>query len=47
MSGKEADKKFFALRNSGYRGPIDQNGNKVASGKEAQALLAKQRDGKK
>jgi hypothetical protein len=25
----EADKKFFALRDSGYKGPIDQNGNKV------------------
>jgi hypothetical protein len=25
----EAAKKFFALRDSGYRGPIDQDGNKV------------------
>ena len=24
-----ADKKFFALRESGYKGPIDQDGNKV------------------
>ena len=23
------DKKFFDLRESGYKGPIDQNGNKV------------------
>jgi len=28
---KEADRKFFELRNSGYKGPIDQNGNKVAN----------------
>ncbi len=24
-----ADKKFRALRDSGYKGPVDQNGNKV------------------
>jgi hypothetical protein len=26
---RNADKKFFELRNSGYKGPIDQDGNKV------------------
>lgn len=25
----EADKRFFALRDSGYRGPVDQDGNKA------------------
>lgn len=27
MADTEATKKFFELRNSGYRGPIDQDGN--------------------
>lgn len=27
----ERDRKFFALRSSGYRGPIDQDGNAVES----------------
>lgn len=26
---KKADEKFFELRNSGWKGPIDQDGNKV------------------
>lgn len=26
----KADKKFFDLRESGYKGPIDRHGNKVA-----------------
>lgn len=29
---KESEKRFFALRNSGYKGPIDQDGNKVTKG---------------
>jgi hypothetical protein len=28
-----ADRKFFDLRDSGYRGPIDQDGNKVTDPK--------------
>lgn len=36
----EADRKFFALRESGYRGPIDQDGNKVTSGRHAEILAA-------
>lgn len=27
--GKTADEKFFELRESGYTGPIDQDGNAV------------------
>jgi hypothetical protein len=33
-----ADKKFFDLRSSGYKGPIDQDGNQVTSGPDAAAL---------
>ena len=29
VRGKEADDKFWALRNEGYTGPIDHNGDKV------------------
>ncbi|MBP2323807.1 hypothetical protein JOF56_004192 [Kibdelosporangium banguiense] len=41
----EFDRKFFALRESGYRGPIDQNGNAVTTGPAADILrhLAEQR----
>lgn len=28
----DADRRFFDARQSGYTGPIDQNGDKVASG---------------
>lgn len=28
----EADQRFYALRESGYRGPIDQDGNAQTSG---------------
>lgn len=35
-----AAKKFFALRKSGYKGPIDQNGNKVTSGRAFDILKA-------
>ncbi len=34
----EADKKFFAERNSGYTGPLDQDGNRVTSGPGYDAL---------
>jgi hypothetical protein len=34
----EADKKFYALRESGYTGPIDQNGDKAESGRAADIL---------
>jgi hypothetical protein len=41
----DKDKKFFDLRQSGYTGPIDQDGNKVTSGPDAAALrrMAQQR----
>jgi hypothetical protein len=31
VSNKDADKKFLALRKSGFKGPIDWNGNAVMS----------------
>lgn len=34
----EADKKFFKLREGGYTGPIDQNGEKAESGRAADIL---------
>lgn len=34
----EAYRKFKALRDSGYTGPIDQDGNQVTSGKAAEIL---------
>ncbi len=43
---QEADRKFFALRNGGYKGPIDQDGNKVTKGKEYEILMAMQKIGK-
>jgi hypothetical protein len=33
-----AGKKFFALRDAGYKGPIDQNGNKDTTSEAAQIL---------
>ena len=33
----EKDKKFYALRDSGYKGPIDQDGNKA---KDPNGILA-------
>jgi hypothetical protein len=35
-----ADKRFFDLRESGYTGPIDQDGRKVTSGRAAEVLAA-------
>jgi hypothetical protein len=32
------DKKFHDLRDSGYKGPIDQDGNKVTKGEAADIL---------
>lgn len=32
------DRKFFDLRESGYTGPIDQDGNKVTTGPDAEIL---------
>ena len=36
----EADEKFLALRESGYAGPIDRNGDKVTSGRAKDILDA-------
>jgi hypothetical protein len=36
----ESFKKLKALRESGYTGPVDQNGNKVTSGRAADILKA-------
>jgi hypothetical protein len=33
-----ANTRFFNLRESGYNGPIDQDGNKVTSGENAKVL---------
>ena len=33
-----ADRRFLDLRESGYTGPIDQDGNKVTSGRAAEIL---------
>jgi hypothetical protein len=38
-----ADKRFFDLRESGYDGPIDQDGRKVTSGRAAEILAALRR----
>ena len=38
-----ADKRFFDLRQSGYTGPIDQDGRKVTSGRAADVLAAMRR----
>lgn len=34
----EADQRFFALRESGYRGPIDHHGYAIPDGREAEYL---------
>lgn len=33
-----ADERFFDLRESGYAGPIDQDGRTVTAGREAEIL---------
>ncbi len=38
-----ADKRFFGLRESGYDGPVDQDGNKVTSGRAVEILAAMRR----
>ena len=38
-----ADKRFFDLRESGYDGPVDQDGRKVTSGRAAEILAAMRR----
>ncbi len=44
--GTTADDKFWDLRNSGYDGPIDQDGNKVdPTSREADVLDALRRTG--
>lgn len=35
------DKRFFDARESGHKGPIDQDGNKVRKGREAEHLSGK------
>jgi len=42
----QADKKFFDLRESGYTGPIDQDGNKAETGRAA-SILASMRKGRR
>lgn len=39
----KADKKFFALRESGYTGPVDQDGNKAETGRPAEILASMRR----
>lgn len=36
---ERADAKFFALRESGYTGPIDHNGDPVKPGNEVKHLM--------
>jgi hypothetical protein len=38
-----ADKRFFDLRESGYTGPVDQDGRKVTSGPAVEILAAMRR----
>lgn len=38
-----ADKRFFDLRESGYDGPVDQDGRKVISGPAVEILAAMRR----
>jgi hypothetical protein len=38
-----ADTRFFGLRESGYDGPVDQDGRKVTSGQAAGILAALRR----
>jgi hypothetical protein len=42
--GKSVGEKFWDLRNSGYDGPIDQDGNKVETGPLAEVLDALRRN---
>ena len=37
------DKRFFELRESGYEGPVDQDGRKVTSGRAADILRSMRR----
>jgi hypothetical protein len=39
----EADDRFFALRESGYTGPIDQDGYPVQEGHEVEHLTGGQK----
>lgn len=34
----DADKRFFQLRDSGYRGPIDHHGYAIPEGRDAEYL---------
>ena len=38
-----ADKRFFDLRESGYGGPVDQDGRKVTSGRVVEILAVMRR----
>ena len=38
-----ADTRFFELRESGYDGPVDQDGRKVTSGRAVEVLAAMRR----
>jgi hypothetical protein len=40
-----ADKRFFDLRESGYAGPVDQDGRKVTDGRIVSALADLRRRG--
>jgi hypothetical protein len=42
----EADRRFFDLRESGYAGPVDQDGRKVTGGRAADVLRAMRRAAK-
>jgi hypothetical protein len=44
MPETDADRKFFNLRESGYTGPIDQDGNAVTTGPDADTLRRMARD---
>jgi hypothetical protein len=39
----DADKRFFDLRESGYTGPVDQDGRKVTGGRAFEVLAAMRR----
>jgi hypothetical protein len=39
-----ADTRFFDLRESGYDGPVDQDGRKVTSGRAVEILAAMRRE---
>ena len=40
-----ADKRFFDLRESGWAGPIDQDGRKVTTGRAVEVLRTLRRKG--